>query len=62
MSFQQRRKTMPKISIAFFNKLSIEKKKYTQNLSLIMDSKRRILWNKYMSREKCQPWLLGDLC
>jgi hypothetical protein len=64
MSFPQRRKrikAMLKTYVSFFNKLSTEKKNYTQNLSLIMASKRIMLWKEYMSREKHQPWLPGDL-
>jgi hypothetical protein len=52
---------MLKTFVSFFNELSIEKKKYAQNLSLIMDSKRTMLWKEYMSRDKRQPWIPRDL-
>jgi hypothetical protein len=52
---------MLKTSVSFFNKLATEKQNYGQNLSLIMPSKRTILWKEYMSRDKHQPWLPGDL-
>jgi hypothetical protein len=47
--------------VSFFNELSIENKKYSHSFSLIMASKRTLLWNKYMSKDKHQPWLPGDL-
>jgi hypothetical protein len=59
--FPQRSKTMLKTFVSFFNELSTEKKNYAQNLSLIMASKRTMLWKEYMSRDKRQPWLPGDL-
>jgi hypothetical protein len=53
---------MLKAFVSFFNEISTKKKKYAQYLSLIMTSKRTMLWKEYMSRDKCHPWLLGDLC
>jgi len=55
------RKTMLVASVSFFNEVSTKKKNYAQYLCLIMDSKRTMLWKEYMSRDKHQPWLLGDL-
>jgi hypothetical protein len=52
--FPQIRRTMLKTYVSFFNEISIEKKNYAQNLSLIMASKRKMLWKEYMSREKRQ--------
>jgi hypothetical protein len=53
-SFPQRRKTILKTSISFFNALATKKENYAQNLWLIMPSKRTMLWKEYMSREKRQ--------
>jgi hypothetical protein len=53
---------MLETSVSFFNEVGTEKQNYAQNLSLIMASKRKMLWNKYMSMDTCQPWIPGDLC
>jgi hypothetical protein len=52
---------MLKTSISFFNELAIEKKNYAKKLSLIMDSKWKMVWKEYMSRYKLQPWLQRDI-
>jgi hypothetical protein len=61
MSFPQRKKTMLETSVSFFNELSIEKQNYARNLSFIMDSKRKMIWKEYISKDKCHSWLLGYL-
>jgi hypothetical protein len=55
------KKTMLITFVSFFNELATKKKNYARNLSLIMASKRTMLWKEYMSRDKRHPWLPGDL-
>jgi hypothetical protein len=44
-----------------FNELAIEKRIYARRLSLIMASKRIMLWKETMSRDKTQSWIPRDL-
>jgi hypothetical protein len=47
-------------SVSFFNEvhfLTQRRKNYPRNLFLIMDSKRTMLWNDTMSRDKTRSWL-----
>jgi hypothetical protein len=39
-------------SVSFFNKLATEKRNYARGLSLIIASKRIMLWKDTMSRDK----------
>jgi hypothetical protein len=51
-------RTMLITSVSFFNEVAIETKNYPQKvLFLIMDSKRTMLWNDTMSRDKIRSWL-----
>jgi hypothetical protein len=43
---------MLKVSVSFFSELAIEKRNYARSFSLIMASKRIILWKDTMSRDK----------
>jgi hypothetical protein len=55
------RKTMLKASISFFSEIATEKKNYARGFSLIMASKRIVLWKDTMSRDKTRSWLPRDL-
>jgi hypothetical protein len=48
-------------SVSFFNELATEKRNYARGLSLIMASKRIMLWKDTMSRDKTRSWLPRDL-
>jgi preprotein translocase subunit SecE len=52
------KKTILETSISFFNEVAAETKKtILESLYLIMDSKRTMLQNDTMSRDKTQSWL-----
>jgi hypothetical protein len=55
-------RTMLVTIVSFFNEVATETKKLSlKPLFLIMDSKRTMLWNDTMSREKTRSWLLRGL-
>jgi hypothetical protein len=48
----------PQTSVSFFNEVAAETQKLSSKpLFLIMDSKRTLLWNDTMSRDKTRSWL-----
>jgi hypothetical protein len=50
-------KLCSKTSVSFFNEVASETQKLSSELFLIMDSKRTMLWNDTMSRDKTRSWL-----
>jgi hypothetical protein len=61
LATERKTKTMLKASVSFFNELATEKRNYARGFSLIMASKRIILWKDTMSRDKTRSWLPRDL-
>jgi hypothetical protein len=50
-------KLCSKTSVSFFNEVASDMKKLSSKSLLIMDSKRKMLWNDTMSRDKTRSWL-----
>jgi hypothetical protein len=50
-----------KASISFFNELATERRNCAYGISLMMASKRIMLWKEIVSRGKTQSWIPRDL-
>jgi hypothetical protein len=60
MTLLQRIKTMLKAYVIFFNEFATKKRNYAHSFFLIMASKRIMVWQETMSRDKNRSWIPRD--